>query len=315
MNKKIWLFFFSFIAVLWVWASFADIIPDNAHYLNKCVMLENVEIDNYRVIARASANLLYNHEFYELKTGECIAPNPSWGPQNYYVNLYFLDKSFNIKDVTLDNIKNKGILIWELDVRWWYVNNSNPKTYEKKRYKISKNWGKYRLQLIKTEDSQEGINNYPNISSDWFDINMPIIPRNKYVHFFLARIVTVLIETILLFFIARIFRKKSKISYWWIIKTWVIASTVTLPLLWFVLPLFINDYGTSVIEAWYIITWNNYNDVRINNHIVFTIVWEALVTLIEIFIIKYWLKISRWKAILASIICNLCSYLIWLLVF
>jgi hypothetical protein len=37
--------------------------------------------------------------------------------------------------------------------------------------------------------------------------------------------------------------------------------------------------------------------------------------LIEIFIIKYWLKISRGKAILASIICNLCSYLIGLFIF
>ena len=62
--KKIGIFFLSIIAIISVWVSFADILIPNTHYLNKCVMLENVEIDNYRVVARASANLLYNYEFY-----------------------------------------------------------------------------------------------------------------------------------------------------------------------------------------------------------------------------------------------------------
>jgi hypothetical protein len=72
-----------------------------------------------------------------------------------------------------------------------------------------------------------------------------------------------------------------------LILTWILASTITLPLLRFVLPLFIKD-GVE-----------------------YMVIWELLVTIIEVFIIKYWLKISRWKAILASVVCNLCSFLIW----
>jgi hypothetical protein len=102
---------------------------------------------------------------------------------------------------------------------------------------------------------------------------------------------TIIIETIVLFVIAKLFRKENQISNWRLILIWILASTITLPLLRFVFPLFVND------------------------EIVYMVVWELSVTLIEIFVIKYWLKVSRGKAILVSILCNLCSYLIWLLIF
>jgi hypothetical protein len=102
---------------------------------------------------------------------------------------------------------------------------------------------------------------------------------------------TILIETIVLFFIAKLFRKKDQISNWMLILVWVLASTITLPLLRFVLPLFVVD-GVE-----------------------YTVIWELLVTIIEVFIIKYWLKISRGKAILVSVICNISSYLVWFYLF
>jgi hypothetical protein len=76
-----------------------------------------------------------------------------------------------------------------------------------------------------------------------------------------------------------------------LILTWILASTITLPLLRFVLPLFIKD-GVE-----------------------YMVIWELLVTIIEVFIIKYWLKISRWKAILASTMCNVFSFIVWIIVF
>jgi hypothetical protein len=81
-----------------------------------------------------------------------------------------------------------------------------------------------------------------------------------------------------------------KLLLWWIIPT-----TITLPLLWFALPLLIGRYRYTII--WY------------------TMIWELFVTIIEAVILKYWLKISRRKAILVSIICNAASYLAWLLIF
>ena len=50
MMKKIWLFILSFLAISMFWISFADVIDPNTHYVDRCVKLQNVEIDNYRVI-------------------------------------------------------------------------------------------------------------------------------------------------------------------------------------------------------------------------------------------------------------------------
>jgi hypothetical protein len=118
-----------------------------------------------------------------------------------------------------------------------------------------------------------------------------LVSEDRFIKFWIAWILTILIETIVLFIIAKLFRKKDQISNWRLILIWVLASTITLPLLRFVLPLFVTD------------------------EIICMIVWELAVTLIELFIIKYWLKISRWKAIFASIVCNLCSFLAWLFIF
>jgi hypothetical protein len=114
---------------------------------------------------------------------------------------------------------------------------------------------------------------------------------DRLTKFWIAWILTILIETIVLFIIAKLFRKEDQISNWRLTLIWILASTITLPLLRFVLPLFVVD------------------------EIIYTVIWELSIVLIEVFIIKYWLKVSRWKAILASVICNLYSFLVWLLVF
>jgi hypothetical protein len=46
------------------------VIPDNAHYVNRCVKLQNVEIDNYRVIVE-NDTVTYR-DVYEPQAGECL---------------------------------------------------------------------------------------------------------------------------------------------------------------------------------------------------------------------------------------------------
>ena len=267
MTRRIWLFILSFIAILWIWTSFADVIPDNAHYVDRCVKLQNVEIDNYRVIVE-NDTVTYR-DVYEPQVEQCLEQHYKFGESRQYL----LDKSVDIEEITKENIQDKAIQIWDLNVNWRYVDNSSPLSNENFTYKIIKNWDDYTLEII---DSEE-----------WIEL----VNDNRLVKFCIAWILTVLIETIILFIIAKLFRKNDKISNSRIILTWILASTVTLPLLRFVVPLFITD------------------------EVAYMVIWELLVTIIEIFIIKYWLKVSRWKAILASIICNLCSFLLWLLVF
>jgi hypothetical protein len=131
----------------------------------------------------------------------------------------------------------------------------------------------YTLEIVETEQGIE------------------LASADRLIKFWIAWIITILIETIVLFAIAKLFRKEDQISNWRLLLIWILASTITIPLLRFVLPLFVTD------------------------EIIYMVVWELAVSLVEIFIIKYWLKISRWKAVLASVICNLCSFLFWLLVF
>jgi hypothetical protein len=90
---------------------------------------------------------------------------------------------------------------------------------------------------------------------------------------------------LVLFFISKIFRKEDQVPNKNLLLRWIIPTTITLPLLWFVLPLIILD------ETRYII------------------IWEILVAIIETIIIKYWLRISRWKAFIASFLCNMFSFI------
>ena len=285
MTKKIWLFLLSLIAIISFGVSFADVIPDNSHYVNRCVKLQNVEIDNYRVIVE-NDTVTYR-DVYEPLAWNCLDQHYKFWESRQYL----LDKSVDIEEITKENIQEKAIQIWNLNVNWWYVNNSNPLTNENFTYKVVKNWDDYTLE----ESENEVIDSFENETNYTLEIveseqGIELASADRLVKFWIAWLLTILIETLVLFAIVKLFFKKDKISNLRILLVGILASAITLPLLRFVVPLFITD------GMWY------------------AVIWELLVTLIEVFIIKYWLKISRWKAILASVVCNLCSYLLGLLI-
>lgn len=286
MIKRIWLLVCSFITIFIGWISFADVISDNAHYVDRCVKFQNVEIDNYRVIVENDTVTTW--DVYEPQMGQCLEQHYKFWESRQYL----LDKSVDIEEITQENIQDMAIQIWSLKVNWYYIDDANPLTNENFTYKIIKNWNVYSLE----EADNENIKSFQNEtdysleiveSEEWIDL----VSNNRFVKFLIAWILTIIIETIVLFIIAKLFRKKDQISNWRILLIWIFASTITLPLLRFVLPLFIVD-GVE-----------------------YTVIWELLVMLIEVFILKYWLKVSRWKAIIASIVCNLCSYLLGLFFF
>ena len=284
--KKIWLFILSFIGILWIWTSSADVIPDNAHYVDRCVKLQNVEIDNYRVIVENDTVTTRN--VYEPQAGECLEQHYKFWESRQYL----LDKSVDIEEITKENIQDIAVQIWNLKVNWWYVDNSNPLSNENFTYKIVKSWSDYTLEELDNKNTQsfEDEKNY-TLEIVESEQSMELVSADRLMKFWVAWLLTIIIETIILFLIAKLFRKKDKITNSRIILTWILASTLTLPLLRFVIPLFVTD------------------------ETIYMVIWELLVTLIEIFIIKYWLKVSRGKAILASVFCNLCSFLFWLFVF
>ena len=278
--KKIWLFILSVALILWISFSFADVIEPNTHYVNRCVKLQNVEIDDYRVVVENDTVTTW--DVYEPQAGQCLEQHYKFWESRQYL----LDKSIDIEEITQENIQDRAIQIWNLNVNWHYVDDSNPLSSENFTYKIVKNGNDYTLEESDS-GSVESFQDETDYSLEFVESEqgVELVNNNRLIKFWIAWILTVLIETIILFVIAKLFRKKDQISSWRLLLIWILASTITLPLLRFVLPLFIKDW------------------------IKYTVIWESVVTLIEIFIIKYWLKVSRWKAILASVVCNSCSYL------
>lgn len=280
MTKKIWLLLLSLFVIFWFWVSLANPIAmdDYRELPDICYRLKNVEIDGYKVIieygerdirkkqtdwsVRANPDKR-QREIYEPKAKECTKCSSSWKSK-----VYLLDKNISTADITQENIDTLAIYVWDI-----YDSDCTSHYDIINTYKITNNW-----------------NNYEIVSSDTKNLE-------KIRKFSLLRLLAVIIETIVLFFTAKLFRKKNELvqEIWYeknelsnkkLLLWWVIPTTITLPLLWFVLPLLIWD-------------WIRY-----------TIIWETLVTVIEAIIIKYWLNIPRKRAIIASIICNLFSFLV-----
>ena len=298
MIKKVWLFILSFIAIFSVWVSIADIIPDDSHRIDKCVKIENTTFGWYRAV-QVLDGICYNEKkVYEVEENECLEQH--YHACDSYIYLIPNSKVIKWKNWILELLRNNSILVGEINPNGgyyfnsdWLYNGVNSITEE---YEIIKSNWKYGLKLTKKYDSDtnesflEDWENSENLEEFSEKLPKSYIPI-KLISFAIARLFTIFIETLILFLTAKFWRKSWSFKNRRLIITWIIASTVTLPLLWFVLPIFFSNY------------W------------VYVIFWEILVTIIETFIIKYSLKVERKMAIFASIVCNLCSFIIWLFIF
>lgn len=293
MTKKIWFLLLSLFVFFWFWVSFADIVTHGIHDVDRCVKIVNPHgIPWYKLVMGA---FFYNGEsyIYDIEENKCL---PKFWKPRPRVFLYLVDE--NIDKGTFLSLEDFENNIWKyfkmdwIDTKSVKLDNLNPVLSENLTYKIVEDWNEYRLKLIKKSIGVGSTNLKWGTELSWDEIIITGPALSETVLFsgiiwIGSWFLTILIETIILFLMAKLFRKKDQIPNRRLFLIWVLASTITLPLLRFVVPLFIG-YGVKYI-----------------------IIWELLVTFIEVFILKYWLKISRWKAILASIICNLCSFLIW----
>ena len=272
MIKKIWIWLFSLFVVCWFWFTFANPIDVGWYDVPKvCYKLKNVKIGDYKVIIEYGSRSPYNsiiwdwkREVYEAEKNECTKCWHYWWDSN----VYLIDKNMDIKDITQENIDTKAILIWK-------INNSDCESrYDRiETYKLTKRGDSYKIVSSATKDLE------------------------KMRKFPLVWLFAVIIETIALFLIVKSFQKKDEIKeeIWYesnkvsnkkLLLWGIIPTTVTLPFLWFVLPLLLWDWWLYIV------------------------VWEILVTTIEAVMIKYWLNISRKRAIISSIVCNICSFVI-----
>jgi len=108
------------------------------------------------------------------------------------------------------------------------------------------------------------------------------------IEFLKALLMTISIETIVLILISKTVYKRDNISYWILAICGVVASMATLPYLWFILPVFVKS------KLWY------------------KVVSELTAFILEIFIIKGFLRVDFKKSTVLSFACNLISYVIGL---
>ena len=287
MIKKIWLFILLLFIVSWFWVSFANPIAVRIPLI--CSELENVEIDLYRVVVPYVSSGGYT-KFYEPNINECLKCKKEESllerikdiqdpPE---IEVFLLDKSIDLENVSKNFVEEAAIPIWTVPT----VNCNDTLRYdENRKYKIISSWDTYKLEMIYTDYKPVY---YPEHEYIVYEHKIEETRDSTLIQFSLSRLIAVIIETIILIAIAKLCRKEDQISNRKLILFWILPTTITLPLLRFIFPLLIEEW------LWY------------------TIIWELLVTIIEAIIIKYWLRISRRKAILASIICNIASYWAWI---
>ena len=190
MTKRVWLLLLSLFIILWSWVSFANPIAmdDYRKLPDVCYKIKNVEIDGYKVIIEYGEREIRKkqtdwsiranpitwdkrqREIYEPKAKECTKCSSSWKSK-----VYLLDKNISTADITQENIDTLAIYVWDI-----YDSDCTSHYDIINTYKITNNW-----------------NNYEIVSSDIKDLE-------KIREFPLFRLLAVIIETIVLFFIAKL---------------------------------------------------------------------------------------------------------------
>ena len=112
-----------------------------------------------------------------------------------------------------------------------------------------------------------------------------IYPNTEIFKFLQALLITILIETLLLFLLFKTKYKTLNISNNSLLFTGILASFSTLPFVWFVLPIYLQP------------------------NLSYLLVSESSVMIVESLIIYMILKIDYKKALVVSIVCNLVSFL------
>lgn len=305
--KKIWFFSILLVLMFGIWLSAkADVIPENSHRYSRCVKIENIDsVPGYKLVMRVQT-VMWDDYFYEVKEWQCLQWHYKFGT----ATPVLLNSIISIEEINQllkeDKEYAKDILWFEtlwsfrsINVNGWYVDNNSSLTYINETYSLEWDWSNSELKQVKYESDEL----WNDLYEESDDINIERYESKdigfsgwkllwiKLCLFGVAWFLTVLIETIVLVLLVKSFRKKDNLKNWKLIGTWILASTITLPILWFLLPCFFSSYT------------------------VYVIFWEIFVTFFEVLIIKWILKIDWRKAIVLSFACNVVSFISWLFIF
>lgn len=270
--------------------SYADIAPADTHRVPVCVKITNTrDFYDFAILS------CYREHWSDKKlkctsvhSDECIGKGGILAVRQDYLESkgsidWLNDKNVVFADIHPEHNKHitDNLAISSIDA-FYKILEINDKEIVLYKYR----------ELIRYSDGTPSqLKKYPHaLVKRYISYNDGIYPYDEIINFLEALLITIGIETLILFLFFKTIYRKLKIRNILLLVTGITASLFTLPYVWFVFPVFIH------------------------HRIPYLIVSESFAVIIESFLIYKLLKIEYKKAFLVSLICNVISFSIGLLI-
>ncbi|MFB9079483.1 hypothetical protein ACFFLS_06320 [Flavobacterium procerum] len=277
--------------------AYCDVIPPNSHRVGKCVKITNIkDFPDYRIVLFSLDAMEGRNESSLVNPYDCIK-------RVYRYNRPYIvaAKKSYLEGKVLDSIDwlhDKNVLQSNIDVDTYeaIVSNDTAVAAVEEYYKIITITQtelilyKYKEIVNFNDGSPISVKTYPRIETKINNGQIDgIYPSRMVLDFLTALLLTIFIETLILFLLFKTKYKNLNIQKQQLLFTGIIASFLTLPYVWFVFPAFIHSQFPYIITS------------------------EVFAVMIESVIICKLLKIEYKKAFWISLLCNVISFSIGLM--
>lgn len=279
-------------------------VPPNSHYVQRCVKIINVDdFPDFAILACIKSPTRKEWESNLINSKDCIE-------KGYKFNMLYImaTRRSYLENKVSDSINwlnDRNVIESSISINsgGTSISNEEPISSIEEYYEIveitNTNFVIYKCkELIRYNDGRPiTLKNFPYIQGPK-KIKAPenntsiyeIYPSTEIFNFLTALLFTILIETIILFVLFKTKYKKLQIQHKLLLLTGFVTSFSTLPYVWFVFPAFIQSRFPYILFS------------------------ECFAIVIESILIYKLLKIDFKKAMLISVICNIISFSIGLLI-
>lgn len=152
MKKKfIYILFFLAVSPFFAPSVFADMVPPNSHYLDRCVKVVNLnDFPNIVLIGNVTGPMVQGSEINQIKNNECLSKGYKFNSLAIY---------WNTKDKP-NSIDKNNLLLNYVEVYGGHIDRNNPLVKENIEYSIAVDSGG-KLVLYKSKQTSEYNNGTP----------------------------------------------------------------------------------------------------------------------------------------------------------
>lgn len=275
-----------------------DVIPENSHYVNRCAKIINADaFEDYAILGFVLYPTGTHVETYIVKPNDCL----KLGYKFDILYILAVKKDYlATKNLDTTNwLQDKKVLKANIRIAagGYYTGNDDPVSGVEEHYMIT-GFTDTSVIIYKSKETLRYLDGTPasikefkyNNTGPNVLIRQPNTTINSGFNtgmqdFLEALTLTVLAEVLILILLFKTRFKALNISIKFLLLAGTLPSLITLPCLWYVLPMFMKP------------GWS------------YMLLGEALVIILEAFMISLLLNINRNKAFFVSAVCNLVSFL------